>query len=95
MNLPPVDAAAHAARMKRLAALRTEAESAPLMPCPFCGSDGVLTCKVDKSDRVWHFVVCVNIKCGCSLRWASENFIAVTVWNRRLINLTIKHPEKL
>jgi hypothetical protein len=92
MKLPPIDAAAHAARLDRIQALRDAAEKAPLMPCPFCGSEATLTTKIiDKNGvpRVYHFVICASIRCGCSLKWAGENFIAVSMWNRRLVRLSL------
>lgn len=76
-----------------------EAEQTPLVPCPFCGSDGVLTNKAAFAQtgtghgidyHVSYFVVCSNMKCGCALRWTNNPVRAVKNWNRRLIRLVCR-----
>lgn len=84
--------------MPRVEDRAKEAEQIPLAPCPFCGSDAVLTHKrQDKPNgtdyHIHHFVICSNMKCACALRWASSPVRAVKNWNRRLIRFTAKQPD--
>ncbi len=77
-----------------------EAEQIPLAPCPFCGSEAVLTHKRQDNHNgadfhIYHFVICSNMKCACALRWASNPLRAVRNWNRRLIQFVAKpHDSK-
>lgn len=72
----------------------------PLLPCPFCGSLGVLTkiaCKAPKHQPTpsgligRYFVVCANVtKCGCGLLPVYTSMQACKAWNRRLVALSTK-----
>lgn len=73
---------------------KTEAESEPLLPCPFCSSDGVMNMyhkqKSDKNYIVYFYVICANHECGCSLKFSLCKRKAIKAWNRRLLRLTLK-----
>jgi hypothetical protein len=78
-----------------------EAEQLPLAPCPFCGSDGVLTNKSSLTDNghgdnyISYFVICSNIKCACALRWVNNPVRAIRNWNRRLVRFVAKLPDSI
>jgi hypothetical protein len=66
-----------------------------LLPCPFCGSDAAPTTAYH-GPRLRHFIICTNLKCGCSLIPRNTFNQAVTQWNLRAIQLSIiRHKPSL
>lgn len=71
-------------------ARRLALETAPLLPCPFCGSDAIMTehhIPIPQGYMLKHYAVCTNMDCACSLRFLNSKAEAVRHWNRRLIRL--------
>lgn len=76
------------------------AEPATLLPCPFCGDEGVEGHIVDPEDPNdgGHFIQCTNGRCGAStsLRFASGNDpepLLREQWNRRDPAAIVPDPE--
>jgi Lar family restriction alleviation protein len=67
---------------------QTAATRPPLAPCPFCGSDAVLTVAfIGPAPR--KFVICANLRCGCSMIPRNSERQAIEQWNRRAIQMTL------
>lgn len=60
-----------------------------LIPCPFCGSDAVLTTVRERHirGREFHFGICTNMNCACALNPVPHKEQAVKMWNTRVIQL--------
>ena len=74
---------------------RQVAWAAPLMPCPFCGSEAVLTQHTTERIGVIvyrHYAICSNMRCGCSLVFSFTPQEAVKAWNRRVVRLVARLP---
>jgi hypothetical protein len=66
----------------------TEHTPLPLLPCPFCGSPGLLT----SMDRR-HFVQCTNEDCAAEPCGAASIDGVASIWNRRPVHSVNLLPE--
>jgi Lar family restriction alleviation protein len=58
--------------------------SIPVLPCPFCGSSGLLeTCPAESTQRELFWVECEGDNCGISGRIRYTANDAINAWNRR------------
>jgi Lar family restriction alleviation protein len=58
--------------------------SIPALPCPFCGSSGLLeTCPAESTQRELFWVECKGDNCGISGRIRYTANDAINAWNRR------------
>jgi Lar family restriction alleviation protein len=57
-----------------------------LKPCPFCGSEAVITCNPD--DAKWFYIECGNENCPILVQgqWHTDMNEAKKEWNRRADN---------
>lgn len=71
-------------------------EKIQIAPCPFCGSEAVLTAtRLRDGSAERHFVVCADMGCACALTFRNTPNQALLQWNRRVINLRLVENKQL